>query len=445
MSEPRYDHRALLLRVARRAMLEKGLEPDFSPQALEEANAVPGPAAPDGDSVRDLRELLWCSIDNDDSRDLDQLTVAGPQDGKGTRVMVAVAHVGAVVKPGSALDDHAGANTCSVYTAPMVFPMLPERLSNDLTSLNPDQDRLAMVVEFTVDKDGHIGASDVYPAMVRNHAKLAYSSVGPWLENTEPLPPAAAAVPGLDQNLRAQDQVARTLKERRHEEGALDLETIDVRALFEGDRVTGLVPERTNRAKELIEDFMIASNGVIARFLTARRFPVVRRVVRSPERWQRIVELAGRFGASLPKEPDARARRNSFSARREADPLRFPDLSLSVIKLLGRGEYLASVPGQEAPGHFGLAVSQYTHSTAPNRRYPDLITQRLLHAAFRGEPTPYRPDQLQALAIHCTKKEDDAQKVERFTRKSAAACLLEKRIGEVFDGVVTGLNAHGTW
>jgi exoribonuclease-2 len=444
VTEIRNEHRALLLRVARRAMLERGLQPDFPPHALEEANAIPGPA-PASPDARDLRGLLWCSIDNDDSRDLDQLTVAAPADGSGTRVMVAVAHVGALVGMGSALDDHAGTNTTSVYTAPMVFPMLPERLSTDLTSLNGNEDRLAMVVEYSVDAEGHVGSSDVYPAMVRNKAKLAYSGVGPWLEGTGPLPPAAAAVPGLDENLKAQDRVARALKTRRHEEGALELETIDVRALFDGDRVTDLESDPRNRAKDLIEDFMIAANGVIARFLTGRSFPVVRRVVRSPERWQRIVELAGRFGDPLPGQPDARALNQFLLKRREADPLRFPDLSLSVIKLLGRGEYVASVPGDEVTGHFGLAVSQYTHSTAPNRRYPDLITQRLLQAAFQKGATPYRPDQLRALADHCTKKEDDAQKVERLTQKSAAACLLEDRIGETFDGVVTGVNPKGTW
>jgi len=445
VNDPRDDHRALLLRVARRAMMERGLEPDFSPPALAEAQAIPGPATPGETTTKDLRDLLWCSIDNDDSRDLDQLTVAVTDAGSATRILVAVAHVGALVHPGSALDDHAGTNTTSVYTAPMVFPMLPERLSNDLTSLNWNEDRLAMVVEFTADGEGHVGRSDVYPAMVRNKAKLAYSGVGPWLEGEGPIPPAAAAVPGLDENLKAQDRVARALKNKRHDEGALELETIDVRALFEGDRVAGLIPDLRNRAKELIEDFMIAANGVIARFLAGRSFPIVRRVVRSPERWQRIVELAGRFGDSLPKQPDARALNQFLIARREADPLRFPDLSLSIIKLLGRGEYVASVPGEEVPGHFGLAVSQYTHSTAPNRRYPDLITQRLLHAAFRGERTPYSPDQLRGLADHCTKKEDDAQKVERLTRKSAAACLLANRISEVFDGIVTGVNLNGTW
>jgi exoribonuclease-2 len=446
MSVPQDQHRALLLRVARRAMIEQGLLPDFSPQALAQAAAISGPAPSAGDGARDLRGLLWCSIDNDDSRDLDQLTVAdAPGGNPNLRVLVAVANVGAVVKPGSAIDDHAGTNTTSVYTPPQVFPMLPERLSTDLTSLGANQDRLAMVVEVVVTPEGRVVSSDVYPAAVRNKAKLAYSSVGPWLEGTDPPPPAVAAVAGLAENLKIQDRAARSLKALRHDEGALELETIDVRALFEGDRVAGLTPEGRNRAKELIEDLMIAANGAIARFLTQKGFPVVRRVVRSPERWQRIVELAQRFGESLPAEPDARALNQFLIRRRAADALRFPDLSISIIKLLGRGEYVASVPGDKTPGHFGLAVSQYTHSTAPNRRYPDLITQRLLHAVLSGTPTPYGPDQLQALAAHCTEKEDAAQKVERLSRKSAAACLLENRIGAVFDGIVTGASEKGVW
>ncbi len=440
------EHRPLLIRVARRAMVEHGLEPDFGPAALAEAQAIPGAAPAGGDGVRDLRSLLWCSIDNDDSRDLDQLTAADTANGSGAvKILVAVAHVGALVTPGTPLDDHAGTNTTSVYTAPQVFPMLPERLSTDLTSLGEGVDRLAMVIEFSVDSEGKVSGSNVYPAAVHNRAKLAYSSVGPWLEGEGPIPPAAASVLGLAENLKAQDQVAQSLKSRRHDEGALELETIDVRALFDGDRVAGLEHDRRNRAKELIEDFMIAANGAIARFLTSKRFPVMRRVVRSPERWQRIVELAGRYGEPLPSEPDARSLNQFLLKRRKADPDRFPDLSLSIIKLLGRGEYVASVPGEDVPGHFGLAVSQYTHSTAPNRRYPDLITQRLLQAALTGTAAPYRPDQLRALADHCTKKEDDAQKVERLTRKAAAACLLEDRIGEVFDGFVTGASVKGTW
>jgi len=444
MTASQDQHRTLLLRVARRAMVEQGLLPDFSPQALAEVAAIQGPAPADG--ARDLRGLLWCSIDNDDSRDLDQLTVADSAAGGGNvKVMVAVAHVGAVVKPGTAIDDHAGTNTTSVYTAPQVFPMLPERLSTDLTSLGAAQDRLAIVIELTVDPEGRLAGSDVYTAAVRNRAKLAYSGVGPWLEGTDPPPPALAAVAGLAENLKSQDRAAQSLRARRHEEGALELETIDVKALFDGDRVAGLQSEMRNRAKELIEDLMIAANGAIARFLTQKGFPVVRRVVRSPERWQRIVELAQRYGETLPGEPDARALNQFLIRRRAADALRFPDLSISIIKLLGRGEYVASIPGDKTPGHFGLAVSQYTHSTAPNRRYPDLITQRLLQAALSGVAAPYRPDQLQALAAHCTEKEDAAQKVERLSRKSAAACLLADRVGAVFEGIVTGVNPKGTW
>jgi VacB/RNase II family 3'-5' exoribonuclease len=438
--------RALLIRVARRAMVERGLEPDFPPHAIAETQNLPGPAPARGSSIRDLRGLPWCSIDNDDSRDLDQLTVADPgSDGGTIRVRVAVAHVAALVSPGSSIDDHAGTNTTSVYTAAILFPMLPERLSTDLTSLVQNEDRLAMVIELTVNTEGRLQHSDVYPAAVRNRAKLAYSRVGPWLEGETGPPSEVRAVPGLEENLRVQDGVAQSLRALRHEEGALVLETIDVRALFEGDRLAELMPEDRNRAKELIEDFMIAANGAIARFLAGKGFPVMRRVVRSPERWQRIVELAKRYGGELPPQPDARALNQFLLKRRAADPLRFPDLSLSIIKLLGRGVYEATVPGQKIEGHFGLAVSQYTHSTAPNRRYPDLITQRLLQAALQGDPTPYRPDQLEALAAHCTQKEDDAQKVERLTHKSAAACLLERRIGEIFDGIVTGVSDKGTW
>jgi len=349
------------------------------------------------------------------------------------------------VAPGSALDRHARTNTTSVYTPPRNFPMLPDRLSTDLTSLNPDVDRLAVVAEISVGDDGTCGESTVYRALVHNHAKLAYHAVGAWLEGSGPMPGAVAAVAGLADNLKLQDGVAQRLKAHRHDHGALELETMEVRAEFDGDTVSGLEAEKPNRAKNLIEDFMIAANGTIARFLEARRFPVLRRVVRSPERWQKIVTLASEFGEQLPGDPDAPALNAFLLKRRAADPLRFPDLSLTVIKLLGRGEYLASFPGQAVVGHFGLAVSEYTHSTAPNRRYPDLITQRLVRAALAGRQVPYRNDELDALATECTLKEDGAQKVERMVRKAAAACLLSNRIGQQFDGVVTGASPKGTW
>jgi exoribonuclease-2 len=435
--------RALLLRVARRAMVEAGLEPDFPPEALAEAQRLSG--APSAAGARDLRGLPWCSIDNDDSRDLDQLTAADPRSDGSAVILVAVADVNGSAPQGSALDRHAGTNTTSVYTPPRVFPMLPERLSTDLTSLNLDQDRSAVVITITVDAAGRIGEPSVERATVRNRAKLAYSSVGPWLEGKGPIPLAIQAVAGLEANLRIQDQVAQRLKSQRHEHGALLLESIEVRPELSGDSVTALPAEVQNRAKQLIEDFMIAANETIARFLETHGFPVLRRVVRTPKRWPRIVEIAGDLGTSLPSEPDAKALNEFLEKRRAADPVRFPDLSLSIIKLLGRGEYVASFPGQETPGHFGLAVSDYTHSTAPNRRYPDLITQRLLQAAFEGREAPYARAALEGLADHCTRREDDVNKIERLMDKAAAACLLSGRLGQEFDGIVTGASDKGTW
>jgi exoribonuclease-2 len=445
MSIPREQQRALLLRVARQEMLQRGLEPDFPAPALAEAERLVAPGAPFEAGVRDLRDLAWCSIDNDDSRDLDQLTVAMPLPGGGVKVMVAVADVSILVAAGSAVDAHAGTNTTSIYTPPQNFPMLPERLSTDLTSLNPGEDRLAMVVETAVDGAGGTGASSVYRAVVRNHAQLTYSGVGAWLETRGEIPAEAGAVPGLADGLHLQDLAAQRLKSYRHEHGALELETIEVRVHFDGDAVSGLLAEERNRAKEIIEDFMIAANGAIARFLDGHGFPVMRRVVRSPERWQRIVDIAVDYGDRLPAEPDAKALHEFLVRRRAADPLRFPDLSLSVIKLLGRGEYVATFPGADVTGHFGLAVNDYTHSTAPNRRYPDLITQRLLKAALAGQPVPYGREPLETLATHCTRKEDDARKVERLLRKAAAACLLDGQIGREFDGLVTGASPKGTW
>jgi exoribonuclease-2 len=395
--------------------------------------------------ARDLRERLWCSIDNDDSRDLDQLTVAEPMDGGAVRILVAVADVDAAVAQGSATDGHARHNTTSVYTAAAIFPMLPERLSTDLTSLGEGEDRVALVVEMAVNADGTVGAADLYRAVVKNRAKLAYNAVAAWLDATGPIPDRVATVPGMEAQLRLQDQVAQRLRDVRHHHGALSLETLQARPVFEGETLTDLEVESPNRARALIEDFMIAANGVTARYLAARGYPAVRRILRSPERWARIVELAAGRGASLPPEPDAAALDAFLAARRQADPLRFPDLSLAIVKLMGRGEYVVQLPGQTAPGHFGLAVPAYTHSTAPNRRFPDVIAQRLLKAALAGRPAPYATAELQELAQHCTEAEDRANKVERQVGKSAAALLLEPRIGQQFDAIVTGASQKGTW
>jgi exoribonuclease II len=443
-SQPSH-HKSDLVEIARQAMVDRGLLPDFSPQVERELAAIPGPAAVSGASIRDLRSLLWCSIDNDDSRDLDQLSVSEELSGGAVKIYVAIADVDALVKKSSAIDDHAEQNTTSVYTAAQIFPMLPERLSTDLTSLADDQDRLSVVVEMTIQSDGSQAGSNIYRAAVHNRAKLAYSGVGAWLEGKAALPPAAARVPGMDAQLKTQDRVAQILRERRHEQGALELETIEPRAVFDGDRVVDLKVEALNRARELIEDFMIAANGVTARYLQGKGIPSLRRVVRSPERWQRIVAVAKDFGESLPPEPDSVALEAFLAKRRKADPLRFPDLSLVIVKLMGAGEYIVEKPGQAAIGHFGLAVRDYTHSTAPNRRFPDMITQRLLKAALSGSPPAYSDAELEELAAHCTEKEDDADKVERQVRKSAAALLLESRVGERFDGVVTGASEKGTW
>jgi exoribonuclease-2 len=440
------QHRAILQRIARRVMLERGLLPDFSVEALAELARIQASVTMDGEQVRDLRDFLWASIDNDDSLDLDQLTVAEAIPGDRVKILVAVADVDSIVKNGSAIDDHARHNTTSVYTAAMIFPMLPEKLSTNLTSLNFNEDRLTIVVEMVIGGDGSLQDSDIHRARVRNHAKLAYNGVAAWLEGTGIVPEAIAAVNGLDENLRMQDRAAQSMKKFRHVHGALSFETIEARPIFDGNEIRGLEVEKRNRAKDIIEEFMIAANGVTARYLSSRKFPSLRRVVRTPKRWERIVEIAQEHGFKLPSNPDSRALEDFLMKEKTADPLRFPDLSLSIIKLMGAGEYIADSPGDTAPsGHFGLAVRDYTHSTAPNRRYPDLITQRLLKAAMAQHPVPYEKGDLEALGKHCTEEEDAANKVERQVEKSAAAILLEPRIGDRFDAIVTGAGPKGTW
>ena len=436
--------RANLAAIARRAMVAGGLEPDFPAPAQLELAAISGPAIV-AEGVRDLRDRLWASIDNDDSRDLDQLTVAESLAGEQVRILVAVADVDAVVHKGTALDGHASRNTTSVYTPAAIFPMLPERLSTDLTSLNEDQDRIAIVADLVFATDGSLITSNNYRACVRNRAQLAYRSVAAWLTGKGPAPRRVAETPGLEANLRLQDRIAQQLVEIRHRRGALRLETIEAHAVFQGETLADLDLEQQNRAQQLIEDFMIAANTATATYLAAKNLPSLRRVLRSPERWARIAQLAARLGDRLPDAPDAAALEAFLNRRRTAAPDKFPDLSLAVVKLIGRGEYVLDLPGGTAPGHFGLAVKEYAHSTAPNRRFPDLITQRLLKAALAGTPLPYSTVELKELAQHCTAQEDAAAKIERRVRKSAAALLLAGRTGETFDAIVTGASDKGTW
>jgi VacB/RNase II family 3'-5' exoribonuclease len=439
------QHRSILQRIAHRVMLERGLFPDFPNRALAELDRIHAPATQTEASTRNLTGLLWCSIDNDDSRDLDQLTVAEAMPAGAVKILVAIADVDAIVKKRSAIDDHARQNTTSVYTVAETFPMLPEKLSTDLTSLNYESDRLAVVIEMVFATDGSLQGSDIYRATVRNRAKLAYNSVAAWLDGTGPTPQGIEAVGGLDENLRLQDRVAKTLKTSRYAQGALELETIEVRPVFVGEELKGLEKDQPNRAKYLIAEFMIAANGVVARYLAYREYPLLQRVVRRPKRWDRIVALAAERGTMLPEAPESKALEKFLASAKAADPASFPDLSLSVIKSLGSGEYVVQLPGDNALGHFGLAVKDYSHSTAPNRRYPDIITQRLLKAALAGGSSPYGTDELESLANHCTEEEDAAKKVERQVGKSAAAMLLESKIGERFDAIVTGASEKGTW
>ena len=445
MNETPQSNRAHLRAIAVNVMRQRGLDPVMPPEVLAQAAALKGPAQTTEEPVRDLRAMLWCSIDNDDSRDLDQLSVAEPVAGGAVRTLVAIADVDALVAKGSPADTHAAVNTTSVYTPAVIFPMLPERFSTDLTSLNDQQDRIAIVIEFTVAADGSLAGSDIYGAKVTNRAKLAYNAVGAWLAGEGPMPPAVAAVSGMDAQLRLQDGVAQRLGGALHEHGALDFETVESRAVFDGDALSDLRPETPNRAKQLIEFLMIAANGVTARFLAAKKSPSIRRVVKTPERWDRIVALASETGDKLPAAADSRALAAFLARRKVADPEKFSDLSHAVIRLLGRGEYVVETPGGTAPGHFGLAVKDYAHSTAPNRRYPDLLSQRLVKAALAGHPVPYSIDDLTRLATHCTQQEDAANKVERQVQKSAAAMLMQSRIGQRFDALVTGASPKGTF
>jgi exoribonuclease-2 len=433
---------ARLWKVAHEAMRSRGLLPDFSHEVQAEVNALQDAAR--DPAARDMRSLLWASIDNDDSRDLDQLSVAAEAtSGQEDTIFVAIADVDALVRKGSGVDGHAATNTTSVYTAAEIFPMLPERLSTDLTSLNPDEERLAMVVEMTVDADGAVTRSAIYRATVRNHAKLAYDSVAAWLDGHAPAPAPLAAVAGLEAQLRRQRRVAERLKRRREARGTLELDTVEARPILRDRTLADLAPDESNHAKELIEDFMVAANGVVARFLKARGFAFIRRILRTPERWDRIALLARQFGDRLPGAPDALALDAFLRKRRAADPETFPDVSLAVVKLLGSGEY--AVDGPDGTGHFALAVDEYTHSTAPNRRFPDLVTQRVLKAALASKPSPYSGEELVALAGHCTAQQKNAAKVERQVAKSAAAQILSSRIGATFRAIVTGASDKGTW
>jgi VacB/RNase II family 3'-5' exoribonuclease len=431
-------HRIDMVQLARQVLHDHGFEPDLPP-GIVESIAQTDPVG----NVRDLRGLAWSSIDNDDSRDLDQIEVAEPLPGGSIRILVGIADVDALVPKDSEVDRFAKLNTVTLYTGVHTFAMLPPVLSTDRTSLLEGVDRLAVITEIVVGLDGELDDAQtrIYPARVASKAKLVYERVGAWLEGHGSPPPNAE----IAAQLELQDEAAQRLRKLRHAHGALDLATTEAHAVVKGDTVVDLEIQDHNRARQLIEDIMVAVNGATARYLEARKRSSIRRVVVKPKRWDRIVELAAGLGTKLPAEPSAPALSDFVAARRTADPARFADLSLSIVKLLGPGMYVLQRANEPDVGHFGLAVQDYQHSTAPNRRYPDLIAQRLLKAAANDEPPPYSDDELLALAAHCTQREDAARKVERTMRKIAAAIMLSPRIGQTFDAVVTGASDKGTF
>lgn len=433
--------------AARETMTEHGFQPDFPPEAQQQVQALQSQPAPlsAGGNVRDLRELLWSSIDNDTSRDLDQIEYAERQPNGDIRVRVGIADVDASVQRQSPVDRHASRETTSVYTGVRIFPMLPEALSTGLTSLLEAGDRMAFVIEFAVNPGGHVGDTSLYPAIVHNRAQLAYNAVGAWLEGSGDAPAKVSASPELQAQLKLQSEAAQKLRDERYRHGALNIETIETHPVFLKEEVVDIERQQKNLATELIEDFMIAANEVVARSFSAAQWPSIRRVVKTPKRWERIVELAAQMGEKLPAAADSQALNEFLIRRRAADPDHFPDLSLAVIKLMGPGEYVLERPGQESDGHFGLAVQDYTHSTAPNRRFADLATQRLLKALIAGNPCPYTEEELSQIATNCTLREDQARKVEREMQKRIAAVAMSGRIGESFDAIVTGVNEHGTF
>ena len=432
------DESAQLAAIAERSMTEGGFIPHPPPQALADAQAATPMQNADG--AKDLSALPWTSIDNPESRDLDQIEAVEAVDG-GIKLYVGIADVEHCVPFGKAIDLFAGHNTTSVYTGVRTFPMLPERFSFDLTSLVAGQKRLSVVIETFITADGQVKSGAVYTAVTLNKAKLDYPSVSAWLDGKTPPPPGLAGNADLQKQVQLQDGLAKSLGASRKRLGALDIDTREVSVVTDPHGVVShLAANEQTRAGSIIEELMIASNTALAKELDARGQPSIRRVVKEPERWAKIVVYAAGFAVTLPAEPSALALSGFADKMRTEKADRFAEISLALVKLIGRGEYEAHEPGEDETGHFGLAAQAYTHSTAPNRRYVDLVTQRIVK-----KTRSYSPAELAAVAKRCTDQEVASKKVERQVQKAVGAMLLKHRIGEVFSGVVTGAGPKGTW
>lgn len=433
--------------LAKQAMEEYGFLWQFPSAVTTEAYRV----EPNGwaylakGSIKDMRDVLWSSIDNHDTRDFDQLEFCERRPNREVRVLVAIADVDHYVAKSSRIDKHAAHNGTTVYTGVVIFPMLPERLSSDISSLKPGEDRMAVVVEFFVRKDGSTRPGEIFQALVKNHAKLVYEPIGEWLEGQSPVPEEVMRIPGLKDQILLQHEAAQRLNTFRMHKGALELETIEASPVMKDGTIVDLVVKKKNPARYIIENFMVAANGVMVKFLEKHNCPYIQRVVRRPEKWFRIRDIALELGGDLPPEPDPLALSEFLSAQHRRDPERFPDLSLTIVKLLGPGEYVISQPGNNKIGHFGLAVQDYTHSTAPNRRYVDIIIQRLIKSVLEEKSAPYTRRELSEIAEWCTTRDKASKKVERFMRKVVGAVLLRNRIGEAFDAIVTGSSEKGVY
>jgi VacB/RNase II family 3'-5' exoribonuclease len=429
--------------LAKQVMIQKGLEPEFSKEALQQLQTIHTPASIPK-RMEDLRSLPWCSIDNENSLDLDQLTFAKEENGT-TTLFIAIADVDALVPANSAIDLHAQINATSVYTPAKLFPMLPEKLSFHLTSFVEEEDRLSLTIKINIDKRGKMEEFSLFPAIVRNPAKLSFEAVGAWLEGKATIPEKIKKVSGLEQSLLCQHKASQLLQARRHSLGALTLFPSEMEAKITQDKKIVLLSPIHNDAHQLIESFMIAANFAITNYLKNSHIPRLCRIVQKPKRWERIVQIAASFDFLLPQEPEGKALEEFLLLRKSKDPSTFQDLSLVIVKLLGRGENVVCEPNNPDQGHFGLALSAYTHSTAPNRRFVDLISLRQCKAHLKATSNPYSFKQLQQLASHCTQQEDAALKVERQMNKAVAALFLSPMIGASFEGIVTGASEKGTW
>lgn len=431
--------------ISEATMVENGFQTNFPSRVLEELESLKDKTITLDESIRDLRGLLWSSIDNDSSKDLDQIEFAKQLPNGNIRLLIGIADVDTYVKKDSAIDEFAKNQTVSVYTETMILPMLPPQISEDLTSLLPDVDRLAIVIEMVITKSGEVPEHSIYRAFTRNYAKLTYEEVGNWLDNDGDEPSEFLRIEGLREQILLQQKAAKHLLEFRRKRGSLEFESVESVPVFVGEKAKDLQITKTNSARKIIENFMVAANVEMAEFLDEHNLTSIRRVVKTPARWERIREVAAKYGKSLPVEPDSTSLSEFLAERKAANPEQFPDLSLSIVKLIGAGEYVIQKPHEEAEGHFGLAVRDYTHSTAPNRRYPDLIVQRMVKSVLKGESCPYTDEELAEIAKRCNDRESAARKVERKMRKVIAASIMQDKIGEIFEAIVTGITASGTF